>query len=64
MDFINWDNYVVLNPNPKLENYARIYDNILSISNFRTFCSSLAASRSKQSECCSSSVISSEDQFF
>ena len=65
MDFMYWDNYFVFNPkDPRLKIYVEVYDGIVSILNFETHCSSSAASQIQwwSRQCCSSSVISSEDQ--
>ena len=46
MDFMDWGSYFVFNPkDPTLKNYVEVYDDIVSILNFETRCSSSAASQ-------------------
>ena len=48
MDLTDWDSYFVLNPkDPRLKIHFEVYDGIVSILNFETLCSSLAASQIK-----------------
>ena len=44
IDFVDWDRYFVFHPkDPRLKIYREVCDDILSILNFETCCSSLAA---------------------
>ena len=73
MAFMDWENYFVFDPKI-LEIFLLVYDDIVSILNFKfvTRCSSsqvccFADSRVGDSgslQCCSTSVISSEDQVY